>query len=114
MQRPLTRSTRPAIATDIFERLGAAPWEERARTKLRATGETARKRDPRTLDQLTPQKMQIVRHVAEGTTSKAVAAQLFIGPRTVAYHLRNVFVKPRDLVACRAHPPARRRRGPWR
>ncbi len=37
--------------------------------------------------------MQIVRHVAEGSTNKAVAAQLFISPRTVAYHLRNVFVK---------------------
>jgi DNA-binding CsgD family transcriptional regulator len=80
-------------ALDIFERLGAAPWEERARSELRATGETARKRDPSTLDQLTPQELQIVRRVAAGATNKEVAAQLFISPRTVAYHLRNVFVK---------------------
>jgi DNA-binding CsgD family transcriptional regulator len=80
-------------ALDIFERLGAAPGEERARSELRATGETARKRDPSTLDQLTPQELQIVRRVAEGATNKEVAAQLFISPRTVAYHLRNVFVK---------------------
>jgi DNA-binding NarL/FixJ family response regulator len=71
----------------------AAPWEQRARAELRATGETARKRDPSTLDQLTPQELQIVRHVARGETNKDVAAQLFISPRTVAYHLRNVFVK---------------------
>ncbi len=93
MKRRSDARTQLRAAIDIFERLGAAPWEERARTEFRATGETARKRDPSTLDQLTPQEMQIVRHVAEGTTNKAVAAQLFISPRTVAYHLRNVFVK---------------------
>ena len=80
-------------ALDIFERLGANPWQERARSELRATGETARKRHPSTLDQLTPQELQIVRRVADGETNKEVAAQLFISPRTVAYHLRNVFVK---------------------
>ena len=78
---------------DAFEWLGAAPWAERARAELRATGETARRRDPSTLDQLTPQEVQIDRRVADGATNKAVAAQLFISPRTVDYHLRNVFVK---------------------
>lgn len=80
-------------ALDIFEGLGANPWQERARSELRATGETARKRHPSTLDQLTAQELQIVRRVADGETNKEVAAQLFISPRTVAYHLRNVFVK---------------------
>jgi DNA-binding CsgD family transcriptional regulator len=93
MKRRSAARTQLRGAIDIFERLGAAPWEERARTELRATGETARRRNPSTLDQLTPQELQIVRHVAEGATNKAVAAQLFISSRTVAYHLRNVFVK---------------------
>ena len=61
--------------------------------ELRATGESARNREPNTLTQLTPQQMQIVRLVAEGATNKQVAAQLFLSPRTVDYHLRNVFVK---------------------
>jgi DNA-binding CsgD family transcriptional regulator len=93
LKRRFEARTQLRSALDIFERLGAAPWEERARSELRATGETARKRDPTSLDQLTPQELQIVRRVAEGATNKEVAAQLFISPRTVAYHLRNVFVK---------------------
>jgi DNA-binding CsgD family transcriptional regulator len=93
LKRRSEARTQLRSALDIFERLGAAPWEERARSELRATGETARKRDPSTLDQLTPQELQIVRRVAEGATNKEVGAQLFLSPRTVAYHLRNVFVK---------------------
>jgi DNA-binding NarL/FixJ family response regulator len=76
-----------------FERLGAAPWAERARTELRASGETPRQRDPSTLDQLTPQELQIVRFVGEGATNREVAAQLFLSPRTIDYHLRQIFTK---------------------
>jgi DNA-binding CsgD family transcriptional regulator len=76
-----------------FERMGAALWAERARAELRATGETARKRDPSTLTQLTPQEMQIARFVAGGLSNKDVATQLFLSPRTVEYHLAKVFTK---------------------
>jgi DNA-binding CsgD family transcriptional regulator len=76
-----------------FERLGAEPWAERARVELRATGETARKRDPSTITQLTPQEMQIARLVGEGNSNKDVAIQLFLSPRTVEYHLAKVFTK---------------------
>jgi DNA-binding NarL/FixJ family response regulator len=81
------------VATEAFERLGATPWEARARAELRATGERVRKREPSTLTQLTPQQLHIVRLVAEGATNKEVAAQLFLSPRTVDHHLRNVFAK---------------------
>jgi len=80
-------------ALERFERLGATPWAERARAELRASGETARKRDPSTLLQLTPQELQVARFVAEGLSNKEVAAQLFLSPRTVDAHLRNVFSK---------------------
>jgi DNA-binding CsgD family transcriptional regulator len=76
-----------------FEALRAEPWAERARTELRATGETARKRDPGTAEELTPQELQIARLVAEGSSNKEVAAHLFLSPRTVEYHLRKVFAK---------------------
>ena len=80
-------------AVDAFEGLGAAPWAERARGELNATGETARRRDVSTLDQLTPQELRIARLVADGGTNREVAAQLFVSPKTVDYHLRKVFLK---------------------
>ena len=76
-----------------FEQFRAEPWAQRARTELRATGETARKRDPGTIDQLTPQELQIAQLVGEGLSNKDVAAQLFLSPRTVEYHLYKVFAK---------------------
>jgi DNA-binding NarL/FixJ family response regulator len=80
-------------AIDAFERLDAHPWADRARAELRATGETARKREPATMSQLTAQQLQIVRLVTEGASNKDVAGQLFLSTRTVDYHLRNVFTK---------------------
>ncbi|HTX09124.1 MAG TPA: LuxR C-terminal-related transcriptional regulator [Solirubrobacteraceae bacterium] len=82
---------RAALAT--FEGLGAGLWAERARGELRATGETARKRDPSTIDTLTPQELRVARLVAAGASNKRVAEQLFLSRRTVEYHLGKVFVK---------------------
>jgi len=80
-------------ALELFRRMGVSPWEARAQVELRASGETARKRDPTTRDQLTPQELQISRLVASGMTNPEVAAKLFLSPRTVDYHLRKVFTK---------------------
>jgi DNA-binding NarL/FixJ family response regulator len=90
-RREAREHLRSALAA--FELLEAAPWEERARTELRATGETARRRDPSTVSQLTPQELQVARFVAEGLSNKEVAAQLFLSPRTIDAHLRNIFAK---------------------
>ena len=80
-------------ALETFERLGAAPWAERARAELRASGQAARPRDPSALWQLTPQELQVARFVARGLPTREVADQLFLSPRTVEFHLRNVFAK---------------------
>jgi DNA-binding CsgD family transcriptional regulator len=80
-------------AHEAFEAFRAEPWADRARAELRASGESARKRDPSTIDQLTPQELQIARFVAEGMSNKEVAAQLYLSPRTIDYHLRHVFSK---------------------
>jgi DNA-binding CsgD family transcriptional regulator len=80
-------------AFDGFQRLGAPVWAERAAAELRATGETARRRDAASLDDLTPQELQIARLVAEGGRNREIAGQLFLSPKTVEYHLRKVFQK---------------------
>jgi DNA-binding CsgD family transcriptional regulator len=82
---------RTALAA--FEDLAAEPLAGRARAELRASGETARKRDPSTRVALTPMETQVARLVAQGMSNKDVAAQLWISPRTVAFHLRGVFAK---------------------
>jgi DNA-binding NarL/FixJ family response regulator len=69
------------------------PWAERAEAELRATGEKVRKRETSAVDQLTPQELQVAGLVTEGLTNKEIAAQLFLSPRTVDYHLRKVFTK---------------------
>ena len=68
-------------------------FAERSRIELEATGEHARKRTVDTIDQLTAQEAQISRLAAEGNTNRAIAAQLFISPSTVEYHLRKAFRK---------------------
>ncbi len=82
---------RDALAT--FEGLNTPLWGDRARAELEATGITARKRDPSTLDTLTPQELRIAKLVAGGASNREVAAQLFLSPKTVEYHLRKVFLK---------------------
>jgi DNA-binding CsgD family transcriptional regulator len=79
-----------------YERLtemGMEAFAERARRELVATGETVRKRTVETLDELTPQEVQIARRAADGQTNAEIGGQLFLSPRTVEWHLRKVFGK---------------------
>jgi DNA-binding CsgD family transcriptional regulator/tetratricopeptide (TPR) repeat protein len=81
------------VALEVFDRLGALPWAERARAELAATGETLRRRDPTTIDELTPQELQIALLLASGKTTREAAAALFLSPKTIEYHLRRVYLK---------------------
>jgi DNA-binding CsgD family transcriptional regulator len=93
------------IAHELFCGFGMEAFAERARIELEATGERARKRTIDTLDQLTPQEGQIARLAGQGNTNREIAAQLFISPSTVEYHLHKVFrkldVKSRTQLAQR-------------
>lgn len=80
-------------ALEIFERLGAAPWADMARTELAATGETARRREASTRDHLTPQELRIALLLSSGHTTRAAAAALFVSPKTIEYHLRSIYRK---------------------
>jgi DNA-binding CsgD family transcriptional regulator len=77
----------------MFEAMGLRCFAERARVELGATGERARRREVGNPEELTPQEAQIAALVSRGHANREIAAQLFVSPNTVEYHLRKVFRK---------------------
>jgi DNA-binding CsgD family transcriptional regulator len=81
------------IAHAMFHNISADRFAEQAASELRASGERARSRTPRTELDLTPQETRVATLAADGATNSEIAAQLFISPGTVEYHLAKVFRK---------------------
>jgi DNA-binding NarL/FixJ family response regulator len=95
-------------AYDMFAAMGADQLAEWTAAELRATGERARARTPETAVDLTPQETRVADLAATGSSDSEIAAQLFISPSTVDYHLRKVFrklnVTSRTQLAGRLRP----------
>ena len=81
------------IALQTFERLGAEPWAERARSELRASGQSVRTPEQQAGDTLTPQELQVAALVAGGATNREAAAALFLSVKTIEFHLGHVYRK---------------------
>jgi DNA-binding CsgD family transcriptional regulator len=92
-RRPRDAREQLRAADGLFTEFGMDGFAERARVELRATGEHTRKRTVESRSDLTAQEGQISQLVAQGATNQEIAAQLFISPSTVEYHLRKVFGK---------------------
>jgi DNA-binding CsgD family transcriptional regulator/tetratricopeptide (TPR) repeat protein len=86
--RTLVRS-----ALEAFERLGAEPWADRARSELTASGETARRGASANSAELTPQELQIAELVARGATNREVGSALFLSAKTIETHLSRIYRK---------------------
>jgi len=80
-------------AHQMFAAMGAGGFAERAERELRATGERVRNRTADVPAQLTARETQISRLAGDGLSNAEIAAQLFMSPRTVEYHLHKVFTK---------------------
>jgi DNA-binding CsgD family transcriptional regulator len=80
-------------AHQMLAGMGADGFAERAARELRATGERVRNRTADVPAQLTARETQIARLASEGLSNPEIAAQLFMSPRTVEYHLHKVFTK---------------------
>jgi DNA-binding CsgD family transcriptional regulator len=80
-------------ALAAFDELGAWPWAERARAELRAARDVPREPKPAGVEQLTAQELQVARLVTAGSTNREAAAALFLSPKTIDFHLRNVYRK---------------------
>jgi DNA-binding CsgD family transcriptional regulator len=92
-QRILDAREKLQTAHEMFDTMGALSFAKRARAELLAAGG----RPPATRDrisvELTPQEGLVARLASEGRTNQEIAAQLFLSPYTVDYHLRKVFRK---------------------
>ena len=82
-----------SAALEIFERLGARPWAERASGELRATGQTKARAGYHIRQALTPQENEIAMLAATGLSNKQIAQQLYLSPKTVGNHLFRIFPK---------------------
>ena len=97
------RPAREAIQAALggFEELGAATWVETARDELGRIGGRTRE------EGLTAAERRVAVLVAAGRTNREVAAQLFLGERTVAGHLTRIYaklgVRSRTELARRIH-----------
>jgi DNA-binding CsgD family transcriptional regulator len=80
-------------AHEMFDKMGATAFAERARRELLATGEHVQVRRSDPASALTPQESQIATLAAGGMTNAKIGAELFISPHTVEWHLRKVYTK---------------------
>jgi DNA-binding CsgD family transcriptional regulator len=92
-RRKTDARTQFRVALEVLERLDATPWVARTRAELEATGETSPQAVERPATRLTPQELQISRLAGRGLSNKDIAAQLFLSPRTVGYHLYKAYPK---------------------
>ncbi len=84
------RAAREALdeSLDIFEGLGAVLWAEKARAELARIG--GRAPSP---DTLTPTERRVAALVAQGMSTKEVAAALVVSAKTVEGHLSKIYAK---------------------
>jgi DNA-binding CsgD family transcriptional regulator len=80
-------------AHEMLVAIGMEAFAERARKELQACGEKVRRRTVETRDDLTAQERQIARLARDGLSNPEIGDRLFLSPRTVEWHLHNVFTK---------------------
>jgi DNA-binding CsgD family transcriptional regulator len=91
--RRIDARTQLRAAHELFDEMGAQAFADRAARELRATGETAHKRGIEARLQLTAHEALIAHLARDGLTNSEIGARLFLSPRTVEWHLHNVFTK---------------------
>lgn len=83
-----------ASARDRFAALGMTVWAARATSLLDAIAER-RAREGALPAGLTQREMDVVRLVAKGYSDKAIGEEMYVSPRTVNAHVRNILAKTR-------------------
>jgi len=81
------------IAHDMFTAMGAEAWAGCATQELRSAGDSLRRRTTDAGVNLTTHEAQTARLACDGLSNLEIGARLFLSPRTVEWHLGNVFAK---------------------
>ncbi len=95
-RRPNAAQAQLSQASAAFDQLAAAGWQRRVEAELSALGVAVPGQPAeagRGPDSLTPQELQVVRLAGDGLTNREIAAQLFLSPRTIGYHLYKAYPK---------------------
>lgn len=79
-------------ARELYAALGAVVDVARCDRELKAGG-LHQPRDARDSAELTPQEEAVTVLVAKGLSNREVAAELYVSPKTVQYHLTRVYAK---------------------
>ncbi|MEZ5233720.1 MAG: helix-turn-helix transcriptional regulator [Acidimicrobiales bacterium] len=79
-------------AATLYEKGPAAPWAALADAALQRAG---RRRDAARRLELSSHELQIAALVAEGLSNRQIAERLFVSPKTVEYHLGNIYRRHR-------------------
>jgi DNA-binding CsgD family transcriptional regulator len=80
-------------ALALFENAGAVSWARQCRAEIAATGQHPRPSHSPPVGRLTAQERQIALYAAEGLTNREIAIRLFLSPKTIDYHLGNIYRK---------------------
>ncbi|MEV6273204.1 AAA family ATPase [Kribbella sp. NPDC051936] len=91
--RRLTARDQLHTAFDLFADLGMEAFADRARSELESTGEKVHRRSVESFDELTAQERQVASLARDGLSNAEIGERLFLSPRTVEWHLRNVYMK---------------------
>jgi DNA-binding CsgD family transcriptional regulator len=85
--------THLASALSGFQALGAALWADRAAAELRAAGQSPSRAVGADAGPLTPRELEIATLAASGLTNKQIGDRLFLSPRTIGFHLYQLYPK---------------------
>lgn len=79
-----------ARAAEVYQSMGAHAYVEKINRERRAGGLGPRQASA---SSLTTQELEVAQNAASGLTNKEIAAQLFLSPKTVEFHLTRIYRK---------------------
>jgi DNA-binding CsgD family transcriptional regulator len=81
------------VARDLFAAAGAEPFLRRVEADLAPLGITVGRPGSRSPLELTDRERDVAVLVAKGMTNREVAAELYVSPKAIDYHLGHIFGK---------------------